>query len=209
MTKAFISYSTRDVDFAQLCQTKLEAAEIEIWMDQTAINAGDPWRESIDEGIQSSDALVLIVSPNSTDSAYVTYEWALAIGLGLKVLPVLLTKADKHPRLATLQHLDFSTPNSRPWDELIGAVKEASKERPADSKPDVDVENESDIGTAKELILGYLADNGFRMVSFERIRENIDSRYSNDFLMELIGKNAHILLPARLRGGKSGLKKRT
>ena len=39
-----------------------------------------------------------------------TYEWAFALGSGVPVLPLLLNsaEADLHPRLRTLQYLDFS-----------------------------------------------------------------------------------------------------
>lgn len=193
MPQVFISYSTKDLDFAQLCTAMLKAEDIDSWIDHGSIHGGDVWRESIDEGTQSSDALIAIISPNSNGSPYVTYEWAFALGLGVKVIPVLLKNAESHPRLSTIHHFDFTNPISRPWGELIEEVKRASTIiDPQRSSHNPDISKEYDLRIAKEQILEYLEENGFRMMSFERVRENIDHRYTNDFLAEVITRNNHI-----------------
>lgn len=209
MPQVFISYSTKDVDFAELCIAKLKAEDIETWIDHGSIHGGDVWRESIDEGIQSSDVIIVIISPNSYDSPYVTYEWAFALGQGVKLIPVILHETESHPRLSTIHHFIFSNPTSRPWGELIEAVKRASTVRdpqPASHAPDENIDG--DIQVAKEQILEYLEENGYRMMSFERIRENIDHRYTNDFLAKVITENRKILAKAKLRGDKAGVKKK-
>jgi len=76
----FISYSTDDSVFADLVKLKLNAANIDVWMDQDKLNPGEEWRNEIDLGIDNADALILIITPESCNSSYVTYEWAYAIG---------------------------------------------------------------------------------------------------------------------------------
>ena len=46
------------------------------------------------------------------------YQWAFALGSAVPVLPVLLGagESDLHPRLKTLQYLDFTNRSARPWD---------------------------------------------------------------------------------------------
>jgi hypothetical protein len=208
MAIVFISYSSKDIDFAQLCSAMLKTEGIDTWIDHGSIHGGDEWRESIDEGIQSSDAVVVVISPYSNESSYVTYEWAFALGQDVKIIPILLKKTNTHPRLSTIHHFDFTNPLSRPWGDLIEEIKrssDTSEAQPANRVPDLSVK--ADINDAKDRILEYLDEKGFRMMSFQRIRENIDHRYNDDFLAEVIAKNRHILLKAKLRGNKPGVKK--
>ena len=59
--------------------------------------------------------------------------------------------------------------------------------------------------TAKDLILEYLERTGFTMVSFERIRKNIDPAYDDDFLMDVIRLNRTLFRRAILTGSRPGV----
>jgi hypothetical protein len=122
MAKVFISYSSGDSDFVKLARSQLQQQGIEVWLDQDDIRAGDSWRESIDEGISSSDAVIVVLSPRSSTSSYVTYEWAYALGKGAKVIPVQIEPTEVHERVETLQYLDFTDPRTRQWEKLFDAI---------------------------------------------------------------------------------------
>lgn len=122
MAQAFMSYSSKDAIFADLARMKLEGAGVQVWIDHDALRAGEEWRNAIDEGISSSDVLLVMLTPHSCQSPYVTYEWAFAIGKGIKVIPLLLDDCDIHPRLAVLQHLDFRNQRKGPWEELVKEI---------------------------------------------------------------------------------------
>jgi hypothetical protein len=70
--------------------------------------------------------LIVVVTPSAKASEYVTYEWAFAWGVGVKVIPVLLEPTPLHPRLEVLQYLDFSIRSARPWDKLLARLRDAS-----------------------------------------------------------------------------------
>ncbi len=128
MPQAFMSYASEDAIFADLARLKLRDAGVDVWIDQTGLNAGEEWRNGIDEGIASSDVLIVVITPESCKSPYVTYEWAFAMGSGIKVIPVLLRDAEVHPRLAVLQYLDFRDQRKGPWDTLCKEIaKTASR----------------------------------------------------------------------------------
>ncbi|MEM6692125.1 MAG: toll/interleukin-1 receptor domain-containing protein [Planctomycetota bacterium] len=116
--QAFISYSREDDTFADLMRMKLKEAGIGTWMDVDT-SPGDEWRTRIDDGIKTSDALIVVLSPAACNSPYVTYEWAFAIGYGKRVIPVLLKPAKFHPRLEEFQYLDFQELRMAPWDKLV------------------------------------------------------------------------------------------
>ena len=56
-------------------------------------------------------------------------------------------------------------------------------------------------------IINYLSDKSFTMVSFERIRENINPKYSDELLLEMIDRKPDMFRRARLQGGRPGLKR--
>jgi HEAT repeat protein len=72
-------------------------------------------------------ALILIMSPASLNSKYVAYEWAFALGIGVKVVPVLIAQVgfgEVHPRLEVLQYLDFTHYGAGLWERLIQRLRE-------------------------------------------------------------------------------------
>jgi HEAT repeat protein len=126
VSHAFISYAHNDFEFAENLKHHLERANVEIWMDEERLRAGDDWREDIDKAIRDCFALVLIVSPASMNSQYVLYEWSFAWGAGKMVVPILYETVDNdkiHPRLDRRQYLNF-TNRMRPWVELIQRLED-------------------------------------------------------------------------------------
>ena len=113
--------------FAELLKLKLEKNELNGWIDSERLKIGQDWREEIDQGIQNSIALIAVMTPDARKSEYVTYEWSFAWGKGVKIFPILLKQTPLHPRLESLQYLDFTNRASRPWNELIKSLKELIK----------------------------------------------------------------------------------
>ncbi|MDC0934877.1 TIR domain-containing protein [Pirellulales bacterium] len=125
MSKAFICYANKNDGFVRLAEMMLKEAGYEVWVDGQEVRVGEEWRKAIDEGIAASDVLLVVITPESCKSEYVTYEWAYALGKGIKVIPLLLEKADVHPRLAVLQHLDFTNRKGMPWPRLFQEIDTA------------------------------------------------------------------------------------
>src|SRR5712672_1284247 len=104
MKHVFISYKhDEDSVFAELLIHKIKDAGFETWIDQIQLQAGEDWRTEIDLAIKNSLALIVIMTPAAKTSEYVTYEWAFALGVGVRVIPVLYKKTELHPRLEALQ----------------------------------------------------------------------------------------------------------
>ena len=128
MKTVFLSYSSRDYFFAEMLAIKLKDEGFTIWRDQGSIRAGDDWRQTIEEGIKESMAVVVALSTNSSSSSYVTFEWAYAAGMGKPIVPVKLSECSIHPRLEPTQYIDFSYPRALPWDALIERLNEVDVE---------------------------------------------------------------------------------
>jgi hypothetical protein len=120
----FLSYKHQESTFATELIQRLTAIGFKLWVDAEQLRAGENWRETINLAIKDSFALVVIITPESKTSEYVTYEWAFAQGAGIKIVPVLLRPTKLHPQLETLQYLDFTDPYIQPWERLIARLKE-------------------------------------------------------------------------------------
>lgn len=126
----FLSYSSDDSVFAELVKMKLNAAKVEVWLDQDKLDAGEEWRNEIDLGINDAKAFVLILTPKSCKSEYVTYEWAYALGRKKNIIPLMYKKSKIHPRLSGMQYLDFTDNGKGPWDKLLSRIGEIVKAIP-------------------------------------------------------------------------------
>jgi|GEM_PF-1497824 len=124
----FISHDHDDADFAELLKLRLAKEGITSWIDTERLKLGQDWREEIDHGIEDSIAIIAIMTPEARKSEYVTYEWAFAWVKGKKIFPIMLKKTQLHPRLESLQYLNFTNHPTRPWDDLINSIKSAIAE---------------------------------------------------------------------------------
>jgi hypothetical protein len=74
----FISYSTKDQEFADRLYTDLQANGVRSWFAPHDVQGGKKLHEQIDEAIRVHDRVLLILSPSSIDSEWVKTEIAKA-----------------------------------------------------------------------------------------------------------------------------------
>lgn len=107
----FISYSRRDLEFVSRLHKYLTGKGISAWFDQSDIEAGDQWRETIVNGIMACQVFLLVLSPDSAASPNVRKEIDLAEHHKKKILPVMWRDTPFPPsiqyQLAGIQYLDF------------------------------------------------------------------------------------------------------
>jgi hypothetical protein len=211
MITVFLSYSTKDHYFAELAEIKLAQANIKLWRDKGQLVAGADWRQGIEHGISSSLAVLVALSSHSADSSYVTYEWAYALGKGKTIIPLKLTECSIHPKLETIQYLDFSIPGALPWESLIERIREIETTDSDQINSDAEIDSAKSAHDPDDFyvkaILAYLNQRGYQMVSFERVRRRIDANLTDERLREIVAKNNSIFRLATLQGGKEGLAK--
>jgi uncharacterized protein YjbI with pentapeptide repeats len=70
----FISYSSKDQDFAERLYVDLQAKGIRCWFAPEDLKIGDSIRSRIDESVQLYDKLVLVLSEHSVGGAWVEKE---------------------------------------------------------------------------------------------------------------------------------------
>lgn len=107
MTRLFISYSRNDEDFARALAEALSDLGVDIWIDVDDIPAGMKWSSAIQEGLDSCEALIIIISPSSMASTNVEDEWQYYLDQGKPLIPVLWKPAKIHFQINRLQYINF------------------------------------------------------------------------------------------------------
>ncbi len=120
MSHVFISYARKKDNtkaFVDILTNHIENAGIEAWYDKK-IDAGQNWDDEIDKNIENCFALILVLTPESRESEYVTYEWSYALGMGIPIIPIMKDVTDLHPKLKRIQYMDFTATYKEPWGDL-------------------------------------------------------------------------------------------
>src|SRR5512142_2312032 len=94
MSHIFISYSRKDIDFAQKIVDALAANNLDTWIDWKSIPKGEDWEQEIYRGIEEADAFLFLISPDSVESKMCNKEIAHAVKNGKRILPIVLRDAD-------------------------------------------------------------------------------------------------------------------
>lgn len=119
--KAFLCHSSTDKSVVKEIAEYLENNNIEIWLDEWEMTPGDSLADKISQGLESSDRIIVFISPESIKSNWVKQELSVALGMeinGLKgekfIIPVLLNNLTLMPiMLIDKFYVDF---NKMPFD---------------------------------------------------------------------------------------------
>ena len=115
----FFSYSRDDSEFVLNLAKSLRDAGAQIWLDQFDIAPGNHWDSTIEEALQKSGTLLVMLSKTSVESNNVMDEVSFALEEDKKVIPVLLEECDIPFRLRRLQQADFRKDYQRGMSSLV------------------------------------------------------------------------------------------
>ena len=134
MRKAFICYSSADKAFVQRLAKALEESDVSVWVDEKEILVGDDIRSKIEEGLNASDYLVIVLSPDSVESPWVAKELDAKLieeveAHKVTVLPLLHHECEIPPLLKGKHYADFRADFARGLRELLARFKHADREQ--------------------------------------------------------------------------------
>jgi hypothetical protein len=109
MTQLFISYSRKDIAFARKLAGDLEKAGYSVWWDITDLRGGDDWVRVIPEAIETSDFVIVVLSPDATASDWVRKEYTQALSLRKRIIPIMLRATAVPFALNTINYVDFTS----------------------------------------------------------------------------------------------------
>jgi len=102
--KVFISYSRKDRGFVQGLHQQLQNAGVDTWVDWEGIPLSADWWAEIKQAIDSTDAFVFIVTPDSLNSEVCNEEIEAAVSHNKRVIPILHREPRKgdpiHPKIS-------------------------------------------------------------------------------------------------------------
>ncbi|MBL8120839.1 MAG: toll/interleukin-1 receptor domain-containing protein, partial [Anaerolineae bacterium] len=111
-TKVFISYKSEYRDFARKVQQRLRDWGYETWFDMDDIPKGAYFRHAIQEGLDTSDVLVGVMTQEAFQSREVMAEWDYFLSQDKDVVPLKYRECKPLYHLVTIQWIDF-TANER------------------------------------------------------------------------------------------------
>jgi WD40 repeat protein len=94
---AFVSYAHADAELVHGIVERLEAAGWSIWLDRTDLLAGTRLTQELPTGIRDAHTFLFMMSARSVVSKWCMAEVDAAIGLGRRIIPVLLEPATDCP----------------------------------------------------------------------------------------------------------------
>ena len=111
--KVFISHSSTDKKFVRMLKDALLENNIETWFDEDQLDLGDSLVSRLDNALDTSSHLVLILSPSSVKSDWVKFELKKALdnqrtGLMQKIIPIKYRECEIPEELKELLHADLS-----------------------------------------------------------------------------------------------------
>jgi hypothetical protein len=105
--KIFISYSRKDMDFADRLEAALKARGFEPLIDRTDIYAFEKWWERIEALIARADTMVFVLSPDAVASDVALREVSFAASLNKRFAPVVCRRVDDKSVPEALGKLNF------------------------------------------------------------------------------------------------------
>ena len=108
----FISYSSKDKEFAVRLATDLRLMGLKVWIDKWEMRVGDSLNKKIAEGISNSGWFCVVLSPNSVTSPWVQKELNAGLERELEkrdvfILPILLKDCEIPLFLRDKVYADF------------------------------------------------------------------------------------------------------
>lgn len=104
----FVSYSSKDRQFALKFVNELQDLGINVWMDQLGIKLGENWDNAIEEALENSNTFLLFISPTAVESQNVQDEVHFAIKEKKRLIPILIKECDLPMRWQRMQYADFT-----------------------------------------------------------------------------------------------------
>lgn len=126
--RVFLSYANVDKEFAQRLAKDLRSLDIDVWMAEEQIQAGDSISRSIKDGLSSSQWMIVLISENLPKSNYVNRElaWALADEQRRErtfVIPALIEGDQLPQELEDKAYADFRQSYDVGFASVLSALK--------------------------------------------------------------------------------------
>jgi WD40 repeat protein len=111
MTQVFLSHADKDIAMEAKIRRSLIRAGYTVWSSQRDIEAGIDFNAAINRGIETTDNIVYLLSPNSLQSEYCQKEIEYALSLNKRIIPLniaTVNEASLPEAIRAIQYIDLT-----------------------------------------------------------------------------------------------------
>ena len=137
--KVFLSHSSNyyrdDRDLIRKITDELKRAGMDVWDDSVEVLPGDNWAQLTSQALEESQAMVVLLTPESIDSKWINWNIGFALGnisYKKRLIPVLVGDPNRFSKEQIpwiFKHLKvINVPENGKNDENIKQIAEAIKE---------------------------------------------------------------------------------
>ena len=125
MADLFLSYSRKDSDFVRTLHDNLLEKGLSVWVDWQDIPPTVDWWRTITQGIEESNSLVFVLTPNSLESPICHLEIDHAIAHNKRLIPIVRIDVDAKQAFAELivRKLDHDTQQTLGERDLMSVAR--------------------------------------------------------------------------------------
>ncbi len=105
--RIFLSYARSDEAFVTRLANNLLKQNIDVWLDVFRLEPGTSWARQIGEALDTSQVMLLVMSPTSMASENVDDEWNYYLDQKKPIVTVRYAPCKVPYRLSKLQYVDF------------------------------------------------------------------------------------------------------
>lgn len=139
MARIFISYSSKnELDASRLYKT-LKAMGFQVWMAKYFLIPGQLWDISVQDAMNASDVMLVVMTRAAVASVEVRKEWNYFLENEKPIIPLLfenLNKTERPYRLGGIQYLDFhSQAFEKAMKNLVRTLHRYEQPDPTDPTP--------------------------------------------------------------------------
>jgi hypothetical protein len=134
----FLSHNSKDKATVRALAERLQADGLRVWFDETSIAIGEHIGVALEQGLQTSRHIVLIMSPHTFASDWVTAErWSTLFSDPLnknqRVVPVLLADCQIPQILQSYKYVDYRDQSDAAYTQILNAC--TAQNRPVTPRP--------------------------------------------------------------------------
>lgn len=115
----FVSYSRKDKPFVLAFVQELKNQGAKIWIDEFDIELGENWDNAIEEALDQSETIMIIISPTAVESQNVQDEVSVAISAKKKMVPILITPCELPMRWGRRQYADLASNPDKALNDIL------------------------------------------------------------------------------------------
>jgi 3-polyprenyl-4-hydroxybenzoate decarboxylase len=121
--QVFISYARADgLPYAKRLVEDLSEYDLDLWLDIHSIPKGANWDYEVQKGLDSSDVMLVLLTPSAVNSQNVADEWSYFIEKDKPVVPLMMVPCEVPFRLSRRQRIDFTVDHEQGLRELLRAI---------------------------------------------------------------------------------------